>query len=638
MFIRKNIQFFLLILFLISSCGGKRLGEYDTLPELTAIDVNQPKDVVFEGESETIWHDLPVECPYFQIVLLHDTSKDEVIGIGNQLSVKAKVFDMSQGKPAAEYPVEFEIVSVKDEQDQEILNPDPSEGYGQLSVKAAYTDEYGIVFIMFSAGSKPNIKYSIKVSGSCASEDTLNVFVTDVPRGDIKVCLDYEGAISKNSLKTIKVSLLPGDYTCGELSPEKPLVNTLADKTLPDIYACTKFEKVAAETHYTLFATAKGPYGGLTAYGCHDGVLALAEKTTEITLKLYLVTLNPTGMYDCTDHFDFTNVLKDCAGGIVDPIECFVGNSGLGMTQMICCSLYQIVNFFQNPGQLIVSLLFDLAKQFLPSIVVDIGEALLGKIIADVITNWLKNDSPDWIKNFFTIGEDITSIVTNLELYSDLKLSKLNNDFSIEGCHFWKGLALYWKLGCDPKDPDYEQCGKIVFTLEDIKDTEFPLDILGGCFNASIADWNKLIIHTHKIDFSYGKLILFVLNELIIKNITDGKANTLTEAVKLWIDCKAISEGLFGDLFQVVTLGLLDKKDVEKVCDGMISTLAGFVTAFLGALTLDTNLSIQGSCIMVDMDDNLKLDQLKDGKYTGFIETGGGQQSAFTGYFYCTKK
>jgi hypothetical protein len=584
--------------------------------------------------------DNPVPPAGCELILLHDTSAPLSIQVGGDIALHAKVIDFAAGGAASNVLVRFEVTEVTDLQGNQ-AQKDPSSG---LESEAGYTDNDGLVHNRFYAGNTPGLAYTITFTPSCGRPKELKVIVTALPCGCLNVSLRYEGALPPTSLNTIRVYVLPSEYTCDYLAPEKPVPSTtLVDGLITDLYGTTQFDCIPAGNYYTVFATAKGPYNCIAASGCDDGVFLQPDKCRDLALQLYLATLNPTGRYDCTDHFDFTNVVKDCAGGITDPLECATA-SGVNLSQQICCVLYQLVTFFQTPGTTIIALVKDLAKQWIGSLIVDTFFGLFGDAVANIITDYLKNKSPQWLQDFFKVGEDTLGIITNLELYSDLVLSKLQSDFSIQGSHYWTGMALYWKFGCNPQDPNYDQCGKMVFGLDDLGNitsgltcpgAQFPMNIFGGTFNASIADFNKFIMNLHTINLNYGRLVLFVLNEIIIAKLTNCQAHSVKDAAKLWLNCNDIGNGIFGQIAQWFGG---TSQDVVNLCNNAVDFLLTPVDMFLGALSLDTELSLQGSALLADDDCDLKVDRITNGKYIGQIQTSASSQSSFTGTFEAKRK
>ena len=607
--------------FLFTACGGGNTGS-----QVLDIQTGQPDtqiDASADGFTEGIQE--TAACSKREIIILEDTSKPVSLSPGQYHMISAKVIDFSGEGAGANVLVFFEVTKVTDLEGNEVTSAE-----GKPRSEAAYTDENGVVRNPFDAGMQTGLTYTVKLSTKCAEPQIIQFTVVEAPVGSVKVTLQYENGPPLNE---IKISLVPGDFNCTQLAPEKPLSMVLAEKTVFNVHNSAQFNNLTAGTRYTVFAVAKGPMHMIAASGCRDGILTMPDQVTKVTLPMFMVVLNPTGQYDCTDHFDFTNVLKDCSGGITDPLECAT-NSGADVGKQVCCALFQLVTFFNDPGETIIKLIEDIAKQYIGSLIINALD-LFADAVSDVISDWLLHNSPQWVQNFFQVGQDMMGVITNLEMYSTLSLSKIQNNLTIAGKHYWTGIALYWKIGCNPQDPNYDTCGKMTFSLEDLHNSQFPLDLVGGQFVASVFDFNKMQIHEHKIDFSYGKLVLFVLNEIILPGVTGGKAHSLQDALALWLDCHGISQGILG---KIASWFGGKSSDVEAVCNAAVNSLGGFLGAFLGALQIDTNMSLRGQCTLVDEDDDLKVDLLKNGVDAGEIETGKGKSSSFTGKFEAVKQ
>ena len=526
-----------------------------------------------------------------EIILLHDPTVPVQVKIQDEFTIRARVIDWTKGGPAVDVPVTYEIVQ------------NPGNGDATLAAKSAYTNEAGEVENKFRANYKGDVSYRVKLSTEGANDVFLDIIVSDTPKGSIEVHLAYEGPIDIN---TIKVRLMPKSFICGSFKPTYNYEGSLADKTVLDINAVPVFDGLAAGSHFTLIATAKSPKGFLAAAGCKDGVFVVAAQKTPTTLDMFLLPLNPSGNYDVDDYFDFTGAL-----------------SGLGTFGQV---MEGIVTLFNDPGKFLIDQIKTLVKQFIGSIITDLAFGLFEDELAKVITNWVKNDSPKWVQDFFTIGDDITQIVDNLHLLSVLKISKLTNDYYVQGIQYWKGLVLTWKYGCDKNAPDYDQCGVHVFTMDQFNNTQFPQDILEGKFTASIVNYDQLYIDNHVIQISYGKLILFVLNELILKTLTGE--NTFKGAVLKFVNCDSIAATFSNSVLDGIGL------DEAKLADYCVSTIGLLITpieTWIGNLALDSQLRLSGHATMVDETDDLYVDKLIDGVYSGTIEQNGGPGPTFKG-------
>lgn len=624
---------------LLAACGGgtgPKTLDVNFYPDLPGPDLQEETGTdAFSGRDTGDEEQVVVPTHRYEIIFLEDTSEPLQLLVGGKVPIRVKVIDYADPTPAIGVDLAYQITAIED------ADQNPSDGDAYFAADQVQTDSNAVGSNEFNAGETPDRLYTITVSipDTETEPKTLQVLVSKAPCGCANVSLSYEGGLPASALKAIEVHVFPSDYGCDKLFPEKPLPESIADRTIANLYGTTSFECLPAGSYYTFFAKAKRGTPGTTtmcpvASGCNDSAFLQPDTCKDLKLKLYLATMNPTGQYDSIDHFDFTNLVKQCAGGDTTMVKCVTGSGG-DIGKSICCVLAELIKLFETPTVFIVDNLAEVAKQFLPGIIVDTVINIFKNALSKIIDDWILHHSPQFIQDFFKIGNDLLQIITNLEMLSDLMISKLQNDFSVQGTHFWYGIALYWKLGCDPKDPNYASCGRIQLSLKDLQNTQFPIDLLEGKFTASVADFDKLILNQHAIKLNYGKLVLFVLNELIIANLTGGKAHTLKEVVHMWLDCAAISQGVLGE---IASWFGGSASDIEGVCNTTIDFLFGYVDVFLNALTLDTEMALQGNGLMIDKDCDLRVDEIINGKYVGYVQGSSVQQASITGDFHAIRK
>lgn len=620
------------------SCGGD-----DPSPELDIV-YSQDEgvlDVIIpdEGTDESVRDngnntDTNVNQHLYEIILLHDLTVPQDVRVDTRFAILAKVIDYGLNQPAGDILLTAEITSIND-----AVNGNPANGDAHIETPNVMTGtEDGLGKIGFAAGSMEGVIYQVTVSMPDYPEvesKTINLRVFNVPCGCLRATMSYEGTLTM--LKDIEIYVLPEEYRCNNLSAtrEIPESAVLASRTVSSMYGGVTFDCLASETRYTIFAKAGGTTSTcVAATGCYEGMYIAPNICQDLELNLYSTIMNPAGAYDAIDHFDFRNMVKQCAGGDTSIMTCVVGGTDVGKT--VCCVLQEMIKFFETPGTTIMEGIRDLVGLWIGSLWVDMVYNLVGDIIANWLTDWLTNSSPDWLSDFFAIGDDMMGTITNLELVSDLLIKKLNNDQTVQGTHYWYGMHLFWKFGCDPDAPDYDTCGLIDLNLSDyIDDPAFPMNFLEGKFTAAVSDFDKLYLNQHEIKFNYGKLVLYVLNEIIISGLTGGKAHSMLELIFLWIDCRGFSEGTIGDI--VEALGVGNRQDLEDFCRNTLTGLFGFLEAFINALALDTTLSLTGNARMMDDDCDLVVDRIIDGVYTGYIQ-GDTSQALVTGDFNATRK
>lgn len=515
----------------------------------------------------------------------------------NQL-LRVKVVDYGSSGPAVDASVRFSIVTR------------PDGGDASLSAENAYTDASGIASVTFRSNQKADVAYTVEVSSPNCDPVRFDLFVADSPRGNLTVNLAYEGPIA---VKNVHVRLVSGQYQCGQFNPVRPPEDVIADKTVLGVgQGEVTWQSLPDAQRFTVFATAESQNGHLAAAGCLDGVVVVANQTNTVTLNLYILTLNPTGLYDSTTIFDFTGAIPGQLGELVD----------------------QISLLFTSPGHFLIERVKDLAAMYVGEFITDAVFGLFEDAVADVIDDWMFNNSPQWIQDILTIGQDLFQIVNNLEMQANLTISKLMNAYYVQGQLAWTGIVLYWHYGCaEEGQPGYDpNCGRNVFSIEAFADTEFPMDIVEGRFTASIQDFDQLDIDNHKIKINYGKLIIFVLNELILPELT-GEDN-LSDAILSFINCDAIADGIyFGALSSIG----IDEEDIAGFCVGAVNIIVNPVEIILEGLALDSSLRMSGHAVLSDDDNDLYVDHIVDGSFLGHFESDGQEGSPFHGIWHADK-
>lgn len=535
-----------------------------------------------------------------EIVLMLNTAVPQVINPSGQLPVYAKVIDYTHGVPADGVAVLWEVI-----ENQGLEGP----GNGALDSMNTFTDQKGLTGNLFHANKSPAVDYKIRVSCEAAEPVEFIVAVTDNPKGGLKIKMLYDNQLT---LGQVTVRVMPMPFTCASFKPVYPSEGFIASKStiLEDT---PEFAPLPADKKYGVYIIAKDTDNHLAAAGCADALLIIDKQTTEVTVSLQTLPLMASGPYDMINHFDFTGAIPGQLGQILDTA----------------------VQIFYDPGAFVVAQVKNLVKQVLPSIIVEAAFGLFEDALAKVVTDWLLNSSPSWLQDFFQMGQDVLQIVKKLEMLGILKIYKVTNDFFIKGDISFTGLNLYWKLGCDKKNPNYADCGKIPLdAAKAITDPNFPLDFFSGTLTGTVSGQKKLTIDSSTIKLNYGKLILFVLTQVVLKKIT-GESTFLAAMEKL-VNCTGIAKGIGGSILG--KLGL-SESTVKGFCSSTLGLLVLPLEQYLGGLNLDSNLALTGSCMMQDTNDDLKVDKMVDGIWAGsIIVSGAASGKGFKGDFTATRQ
>lgn len=524
-----------------------------------------------------------------EIIFLHETADPLLTVVGDQITLSAKVIDYAVGGPAEGALVYWSITDA--------VGPG-APGDAELGNEATYTGPSGITNVILYANEQSEVIYRVEAITDGAAPRTILVQIDPLPTGTIRVAMTYEGPVPLNN---VRVMIFPPSYDCQTFKPTNP-AEPIQEKTVLSTDSQPAFPDLIADQKYTVAAIANGPNGNLAGAGCRDGVFLEPDEVAIVQLPLYVLVLNPSGTYDLDNTFDFTGAIPGQLGEILDTLA----------------------QLFYDPGTFLVDQIKNLVSQFLPSFITDAIFSLFEKQLAKLITDWVLNDAPDWIQDFFTIGQDLLQVVAKLRLTGDLTVSKLQNDYFVEGNIQFTGVVFSWKLGCDPAAPDYEECGQFPFSLEDVEDDDFPLDLIAGSWKGSISQYDQLAIEKHGLALNYGKLILFVLNDLILQELT-GK-DTFKEAVAAMLGCGSIAEALDD-------LGLFSADQIEEACVDAVGLLVLPIQTTLLGLETDSLVTLEGSATLRDFDNDLLVDAMEEGEWTGFVVVGGASGNPFIGFW-----
>jgi hypothetical protein len=528
-----------------------------------------------------------------EVIFLHDVTQPLQTNATGDLEILVKVIDYSTGGPAENIALSWSIIDA---------TGFGAPGDAELAQSVTFTDEEGFSSADFWPNLVPEVTYTVEVVTDEGTSKTIDVYVGAPPLGDLRVSMEYEGPIALNS---ITLQVVEGDFKCSNFNPVNPPIVNIAEKTVLNTASNPLFKELDADQKVTVVAVAKGPNGTLAGAGCEDAIYIEANSTNDITLELYVLTLNPAGTYDVENAFNLMGSIPGQLGDVLDTLT----------------------TLFYEPGTFLVDQIKNLVKQAIGGFLTDLIFGLFEDQLADLITDWVLNDSPSWIQDFFTIGQDIFQVIANLQLTGNLHISKLVSDYYVQGELTFTGITFTWKLNCDKNAPDYDECGLYPFSLEDINDDDFPLDLLEGQWTGTIVSYDELKIDPHSIGLNYGKLILFVFNNLILQELTGE--NSLVGAVASIIGCDGIADAL-GNLG-------IDEDDIYDACVGAVTLLVLPLESYLLGLETDSLVKLSGTAEMRDENSDLIVDKIIDGIWDGQVIYNGASSSPFSGTWEATR-
>ena len=141
-------------------------------------------------------------------------------------------------------------------------------------------------------------------------------------------------------------------------------------------------------------------------------------------------------------------------------------------------------------------------------------------------------------------GRDIRDVIANLEVTSQLTIGKLSSSYEFNGIDNWLGMTLYWRWNCDASGgpPDCQGDRAARRWASDVAD----LGILSSQWTGRVVAYDQLQIDQHPLTLRYGRMIIYLLNDVILPELTDGNAHSMSEAFAYWIGCDNLAESLTG--------------------------------------------------------------------------------------------
>jgi len=567
----------------LTTSGDPAFGDTDRRPNRDNDADDGPRDA--SDSDEVIVPPPPDEV---RCVLVPSVGGDIFVGVESAVQVGAYQFSIATGLPMEDERLRFEIV-------EDVSVP------ARLSSDNVRTNAEGLAAVRLSAGPTSG-QVLVRVISECANPLEIPVDVVDLPTGNLRIGFNYPFR-DIYDVSPVETYLYPADEVrCREITRGTVPGAALDEQTTRDVTGRVSIDGLRVDQEFTIVAVGRGRSGERAASGCVDAVFVRDGRTTDITIDLFLNPLDPVGEYDVLSHWDFRDAIAD--SGEVGRI------------------IVQVLDVFDDPGRGIVNFIMDLVRDLVGGIIsVAIDTFLrisgLDDVISDAINDVIA--SSPFLSDIVTIGRDLRAIIAELEVISDLSIGKLGSDFEVFGVDKWIGLALYWRLGCEPTDPP--DCGRLPIVLDTLD-----LGLLRGDWRGRVVGYDRLDIDRHPIDFEYGRLILHILENVVLPAIVDRPGPvTLEDLMASIINCDGIGDFVGGGPGRCrCALGAcICDADIENICTDFIRlTFGSLFRGFVSSLSFDAVLDIRGSCNLINRDEFLNVDVLQDGDYIGNIYIG----------------
>jgi hypothetical protein len=314
-------------------------------------------------------------------------------------------------------------------------------------------------------------------------------------------------------------------------------------------------------------------------------VIAEAEYATAVDWRIAvsageppLPPLSPAGTYDLDSQFDMVSGLPGNVGTVV--------NTFIAMTD--------------GPNDP-ASWFIDLARDEIDSSTIrDLIDGLrpeLDIVLNEMITSW----SPDFVDQIVDLGDSFGQIAKKLGTTSELHIVAGGPDGNeLTATHTLNG---------------------VVYTVDGVRYeyTMAELDlgnVTAEGLQCSMPVESQLLIGDHNLPLSYGRILLFGLNHVLIPLI-DPWSSSVEDLLHYYIDCYAIG----AEMSDYIGFGSTDF--YESICDTALAAASAYIEDQIASIdSTATTLSIHGESHPQDTTGDRKVDKLTNGLWEGTMNFG----------------
>ncbi len=536
-------------------------------------------------------------------IMIIDGDEDVQVPLEGEAQLRVLLFD-TLGEPVEGLTVEYTIEDA------------PAGSNAALSSRRTVTDADGAATVDFYGGATLG-RYTVRVRSPAPRQAVFNVDVVDLPTGSMRITFEEDGLVA---LGNIEVYLIPDIGWCEDPYYLAPPMDPIEVFDVEWVHDTLDINPILAGTRLAVVARGRTADGGLLAAGgCVGDLRIRADERLDVQIVLNTMPLNPAGVYQVDNNLDFTDAIPGTLGDVIRALVQFFGD--------------------QHHEREIASLIFDQVERLardaagaIGALVVDLVRGWVEDDLNRIINDYIDQDAPDWVRDFFTIGSDLISVVSSTEVISNIRLNKPRRDGTFLGSQNWIGMAFYWRLPCEG-NPDPE-CGRHAFTMDDLAEGSAGIELVFGQFEGRVHSRDQGVIYSHTLDLQYGRLILFVLNNLILPQIAGG-ANNIRDGLLNLANCPAFADGMTGgrDHLRLGGINIISRDRIEGWCTTIMGVVGDTASAILGRLRIDTRMTLEGEMTFIEETDDLLVDHMVEGRWTGIIRTNEDEGPPFEGWF-----
>lgn len=262
-----------------------------------------------------------------------------------------------------------------------------------------------------------------------------------------------------------------------------------------------------------------------------------------------------------------------------------------------------------DPGGLVGDLIRDRIGGIWGSLIRGAIRPVINYLYEFVVQNY----APDWVRWMLVLTEDISGLMTELEIEGEFVLGAVDGQCNLEGTHRWTTLVFHWRAGCQGNDPN---CGRFEIPMQQLgvaaSETQFDAQVTN-----TIGPVARMRIEEHTLNLNLGVAIIwFIQNVILPRRFNVQNFGELLEQV---IPCDAVGQ-LAADYLGGSIIGFAVAPFVEDACEAGMRAAGNYLT---GLLTDQLNIDafpMAGECKLRDTSGNMTADKIEEGRWSEGLE------------------
>lgn len=243
-------------------------------------------------------------------------------------------------------------------------------------------------------------------------------------------------------------------------------------------------------------------------------------------------------------------------------------------------------------------------------------ETIYGSTLQRDITSYLNEQAPPWVMNLQSSLAGVDKQLNTVDMQANwLFVEKDPGKF--EATQIFSGVSVFE----DPDCPDSAAllCNQIEVTSDELLDAEYPIQVLSSTYVATdLGDTMEL--ESHSLDFSYGRLGLYLLTNLILPdNPTEGIG--LRDVTLAAINCRGLAGRVGGENGLTVNVaGVNVGLSLDDLIGNCEDSVFGVTTRFIDRFDAPLSMNLKGGGGILDTNRDGRIDQLNTGAVAGDLE------------------